>query len=188
MSFLSIEEAIKKYNRRLYNQKLRDDIAEGFSKNLNYYIKKTSDAINAGESEEHLKNITNAFLKSTFYNKEIYEINTTQRVDSSIKVNGSIRVLIENKNPKNTTEMVTTNNVNVKALHELIFYYLTVTRDTSGEKVKRIPDIEIRRVIITDTIHWVIIDANEMEKIYVIPRILYAPRARFSIGGRGCAG
>lgn len=188
MSALTIEEAIKRYNRRLYNQKLRDDIAARFSGNLNYYIKKTSDAINAGESEEYLKNITNAFLKSTFYNNEIYEINTIQRVDSSIKVNGSIRVLIENKNPKNITEMVTANNVNVKALHELIFYYLSVTRDTSGEKVKRISDIEIRRVMITDTIHWVIIDANEIEKIvdgylekhyykYINKQLIYSNKA-----------
>ena len=61
--------------------------------------------------------------------------------------------------------MVSSENVNVKALHEIIFYYLSVTRDVSGNAVKRLPDVEIRRVIITDTIKWAVIDANEIEKL-----------------------
>lgn len=129
------------------------------------YINMTSKAILNNETEEHLKNITNDFLKVTFYQSDIYEINTDKRIDSVIKANGEIRVLIENKNPKNKGEMVSIDNVNVKALHEIILYYMTETRDITGEKVKRIPDVEIRRLIITDAVRFIVIDTNEIEKL-----------------------
>ena len=165
MSAMTIEEALKRYDRRLFSYKLRDEKARAFFENVKLYVQKTSVAIGKGESEEHLKNITNDFFRSCFYNQAIYEINTDKRIDSTIKVNGSIRVLIESKNPKNQSEMVSGDNINVKALHEILYYYMTLTRDTKGEKVRRKPDVEIRRVIITDTIRWAIIDANELEKL-----------------------
>ena len=165
MSALTVEDTLKKYDRRLYNQKLRDESVKLFIDNVNKYISLTRKAIEDVESEEHLKNITNQFLRYSFYKDDMYDINTDKRIDSAIKVNGKIRVLIEHKNPKNKYEMVTDTQVNVKALHEIIFYYMTVTRDTGGEKVKRYPDVELRRIIITDTIKWAIIDANEIEKL-----------------------
>lgn len=151
MSAITIEEALKKYDRRLYSHKLRDETVTAFSNNLTMYITKVEQAVNEGQSEEHLKNITNDFLRGSFYHDDIYEINTEGRVDSSIKVNGEIRVLIEAKNPKNKTEMVSEEEVNVKAFHEIVFYYLKVTRDTSGEKIRRKPNVELRRCIIYDT-------------------------------------
>ncbi|MBP5093377.1 MAG: hypothetical protein J6332_04955, partial [Abditibacteriota bacterium] len=165
MSSISVENALKKYDRRLYGLKLEKETASEFLDNLNRYISKTSSAIAAGESEEHLKNITNDFIKRNFYHESIYEINTDKRIDGVIKVDSDIKVLIETKNPRNRFEMVSSENVNVKALHEIIFYYLSVTRDVSGNAVKRLPDVEIRRVIITDTIKWAVIDANEIEKL-----------------------
>lgn len=165
MSAITIEEALKRHDRRLYSQKLRDEIATAFSSNLDVYISRTKQAVEAGESEEHLKNITNDFLRGSFYHDAIYEINTDGRIDSSIKVNGEIRVLIEAKNPRNKSEMVSEAEINVKALHEIVFYYLRVTRDTSGEKVRRKPDVELRRCIINDNSKFAIIDANEIEKL-----------------------
>ena len=165
MSAITIEEALKKHDRRLYSQKLREDILSAFSSNLALYISKTETAVNNGETEEHLKNITNKFLETSFYHDEIYEINTEGSIDSSIKVNGEIRVLIEAKNPKNKSEMVSEDEINVKALHEIVFYYLKVTRDTSGEKVRRKPDVELRRCVINDNSKFAIIDANEIEKL-----------------------
>ncbi len=165
MSAITIEEALKKYDRRLYNLKLSEEKLNIFRNNVKMYINKTSKAIADGETEEHLKNITNDFMKESFYHSSTYEINTDKRIDSVIKANGEIRVLIENKNPKNVSEMVSSDNVNVKALHEIIFYYMTVTRDTTGAKVKRNSDVEVRRVVITDTVSFAVIDANEIEKI-----------------------
>lgn len=165
MSAITVKDALKKYDRRLYKQQLREETASEFLDYVKKYISQTSNAIQDGESEEHLKNITNSFLRNTFYGDSSYEINTDKRIDSAIKENGEIRVLIENKNPKNKSEMVSADHINVKALHEVIFYYLTVTRNTNEAKVKRKPDIEIRRIIITDTKTWAVIDANEIEKL-----------------------
>lgn len=133
--------------------------------NTRRYVEKVNNAIKQNEFEEHLKNITNQFLKSSLYYKDDYEINTEGRIDSVIKVNGKTQILIENKKPSNKNEMATDTDINVKALHELLFYYMKLTRDTNENKLKRITDVEIRRVIITDTIRWVIIDANNVEKL-----------------------
>lgn len=73
--------------------------------------------------------------------------------------------LLKLKNPTNKSEMVTENKINVKALHEILFYYMVETRDVTGSKVKRLLNTEIRRCIITNTQTWVIIDANEIEKV-----------------------
>lgn len=165
MSAITIEEALKKYDKRLYGLKYTQENIGKCTHNINYYINETSKAIAAGQSEEHLKNITNLFLREFIYTDDKYDINTDQRIDSCIKVNGEIRVLIEAKKPSNKAEMVSKDNINVKALHEIILYYLNVTRDVTGSKVKRVPNAEIRRCLITDTISWVIIDANEIEKL-----------------------
>ena len=60
---------------------------------------KKNNAIKQNEFEEHLKNITNQFLKSSLYYKDDYEINTEGRIDSVIKVNGKTQILIGNKKP-----------------------------------------------------------------------------------------
>ncbi len=100
--------------------------------NTRRYVEKVNNAIKQNEFEEHLKNITNQFLKSSLYYKDDYEINTEGRIDSVIKVNGKTQILIENKKPSNKNEMATDTDINVKALHELLFYYMKLTRDTNN--------------------------------------------------------
>ncbi len=100
--------------------------------NTRRYVEKVNNAIKQNEFEEHLKNITNQFLKSSLYYKDDYEINTEGRIDSVIKVNGKTQILIGNKKPSNKNEMATDTDINVKALHELLFYYMKLTRDTNN--------------------------------------------------------
>ncbi len=164
MAIETIEVALRKYDKRYFSYKINDEKLNVFLRNLAYYINMTHNAISNNESEEHIKNIINSFLK-TMYSAEKYEINTGKRIDSTIKVNGKIQVMIEAKNPGNKNEMVSSQKINVKALHELLFYYMCETRDVDGAKVKRKTDAEIRRGIITDSQIWMIIDANELEKV-----------------------
>lgn len=105
---------------------------ESFLVNTRRYVEKVNNAIKQNEFEEHLKNITNQFLKSSLYYKDDYEINTEGRIDSVIKVNGKTQILIGNKKPSNKNEMATDTDINVKALHELLFYYMKLTRDTNN--------------------------------------------------------
>lgn len=147
---ITIEDELKKFNKRYYQLKLENSNVENFQKNVKHYIKMIDTAISEGESEEHIKNITNSFLKTSFFSDEKYTINTNGKIDISIKVNGKIEAIIETKKPSNKSEMASKDNINVKALHESIFYYMVKTRDCNGKKVKRIPDVEIRRIVITD--------------------------------------
>lgn len=164
MAAITIEDALKRFDRRFYSYHVNQDKLSIFSENVKRYVDMTIKAIHENESEEHLKNITNSFLKA-IYPAERYEINTDKRIDSTIKADGKVQAIIETKKPTNKSEMVTENKINVKALHEILFYYMVETRDVTGSKVKRLPNTEIRRCIITNTQTWVIIDANEIEKV-----------------------
>ena len=164
MPAITIEKALRKYNSKYYKSSLDDNLLNDFWNVFTTYKRDIANAISNNESEEHLKNINNDFFKK-IYKDSKYSINTDKRIDSSIKVDNQVQVIIETKKPSNKAEMITDKKINVKALHEVINYYLTETRDVSGTKVKRFPDVEIRRCIITDTQSWAIFDANSIEKI-----------------------
>lgn len=48
---------------------------------------------------------------------------------------------------------------------EITYYYLCETRDISGSKVKIRYESEIRRLIITDSKSWFLINAQDLDKI-----------------------
>jgi adenine-specific DNA-methyltransferase len=105
------------------------------------------DQINEEEREEHHKNLVSDFLKDTWY-KENHAVNTKDWNDLVIH-NGkdsksSVGVIIEAKKPgkSNKAEMVKVDNLNTKAFHELVLYYL---RERITEK-----NIEIKYLIATN--------------------------------------
>ena len=127
-----------------------------FKSNLSNYFNQ----IKESESEEFHKNIIADFFKNTYYNQKHY-INTKGRTDLVIH-NGkdpktSVGVLIEAKKPSNKTEMPTVQNLNAKAFHELVLYYLR----------ERISDgnLEIKHLIATNNYEWFIFDAHVLLKI-----------------------
>ena len=119
------------------------------------------DGIDENESEEHNKNDLGDFLKATFYQPQFY-INTRGRYDLVIHNGQDSRstpgVIIEVKKPGNRTEMIQPDNLNVKAFHELILYYLR-ERITNN-------NLEIRHLIATDVYQWYIFDAAFFEKTF----------------------
>lgn len=130
---------------------------ELFKKNLIELI----DRIDEKETEEFHKNLVADFLKNTYYSP-YYFINTKGRSDLVIH-NGnssksSIGVIIETKKPTNTTEMLSKNNINVKAFQELILYYLR-------ERIT-LKNLEIKYLIATNIYEWYIFNANIFEKLF----------------------
>ena len=130
---------------------------EHFKKNLIVLL----DGLNKSESEEHNKNDLGNFLKNTFYQPRFY-INTKDRTDLVIH-NGSnsksfAGVLIEAKKPSNKTEMITQDNLNHKAFHELILYYLR-------ERITN-HNLEIKHLIVTNIYEWFVFDAGFFEKTF----------------------
>jgi len=116
------------------------------------------DRLRTDEGEEHLKNIVADFLKDVWY-RDVAEINTKGDVDLVVHKGKSSRepvaVIIETKRPGNVAEMVTPEHPNVKALHELILYYL---RERSGG------NIHLTRLIVSNIYTWYIFDAADLER------------------------
>jgi hypothetical protein len=111
---------------------------------------------NPTESEEFLKNLFSDFLKNTWYSPG-YFINTHQRVDLAIHTgpdtSSPVGVIIETKKPTNKNEMVNPKNLNVKAMQELLLYYLRETIDNNN--------LNLKYLIITNTIEWFIFDVRD---------------------------
>jgi len=135
---------------------VRSDI-ECFRKNLITLLEQ----INESESEEFHKNLLSNFLRETYYGST-YFINTKDRKDLVIHKGKSstspVSVIIEAKKPSNKTEMPTVENINVKAFHELILYYLR-------ERIVA-RNLEIKYLAITNIYEWFIFDAGVFEKIF----------------------
>ena len=117
------------------------------------------DRINDSESEEFHKNLISDFLKDTYY-KDQHFINTKERADLVIH-NGKNRastvgVIIETKRPSNKWEMITPEELNAKAFHELLLYYLR-ERITNG-------NLEIRNLIVTNIHEWYLFDSAVFER------------------------
>ena len=141
-----------------------DDIT-AFKNNLLSYINRVDNAVKNNENEEHIKNIINDFLRMTFYNKSRFSINTDKNIDSTIKENGKLLAIIETKHPGNKTEMITEDNLNKKALWEIVYYYLERTIDVTQSKAMVSTNAEVRRLIITDGYNWYLIDAASVYQI-----------------------
>jgi len=136
---------------------------ETFKKNITNLF----DQIKESESEEFHKNIISEFLKNTYYSPNNY-INTKGRSDLVIHngkdSNSTVGVLFEVKKPSNKSEMPTCKNINTKAFHELILYYL---RERITNK-----NIEIKYLVITNIFEWFIFNANDFEKLFSSDKIL----------------
>ena len=120
MNILTPRKAV---NKAYLKQKVSRQEMERFKANLQ---KMLSD-MNPDESEEYHKNLLSVFLNDTWYRGNHF-INTRERTDlvihSGNKSESQPAVLIETKNPGNRSEMPSKDNLNAKALQELIRYYL----------------------------------------------------------------
>lgn len=164
MSKQSINNVLKLYNANYYSEPVLDEKLLLFHDELESYIKKIKIANDNNENEEHIKNIVNKFLKDNFYQDNKYSINTDQNIDSTIKTNGVLNVIIETKKLKNKGEMLDEDSINKKALWELTYYFLESTRDTSDQKVKMLKKVELRRLVATDGLNWFIFNANDLQR------------------------
>ncbi len=118
------------------------------------------------DSEETLKDYINDFLKNTYYKNKYAIKENINNIDIAI-YNGKneedkIGIIIETKAIKNIAEMITETEINKKALHEIILYYLEERITNSN--------IEIKHLIITNSIDWFIFDATEFERLFVETR------------------
>ncbi|MCC5945637.1 MAG: class I SAM-dependent DNA methyltransferase [Bernardetiaceae bacterium] len=117
--------------------------------------------IDEQESEEHAKNLLADFLKNSFYHKRAL-INTKGRADlvihNDLMAEAPVAVLMELKKPTNKAEMPSPENINTKALHELLLYYLRQREEAKNDSIKHL--------IITNVYEWFVFDAQEFERVF----------------------
>ncbi|PDW16680.1 restriction endonuclease [Helicobacter pylori] len=106
---------------------------------------------NPQENENHHNDAFNDLLKGVFK----YKVKPTKRIDSAIlNDNDKVEVIIEFKALKNPNEFIKKGDLNVKAFHESLFYYL-IERKNGNNNLKHLILATIKELYI--------IDANEFE-------------------------
>ena len=129
---------------------------EAFKTNLIHLLDNCS-----AEGEEFHKNLVSDFLKNTYYSPNHF-INTKNRNDLVIHngkdAKSTVGVIIEAKSPTNRSEMITVNNLNGKALQELVLYFL---RERITSK-----NLEIKQLVVTNIYEWFVFDAQLFEKLF----------------------
>ncbi len=160
MAELTIAKSLKKAYRQVPVG--RSDF-DAFKTQLQNYFEQTS-AIN---TEEKLKGDLMDFLKYTFYGSN-YKVSPNGDIDCAIHLGNSIEspvgVIIEVKKPTNATEMITKEDLNRKALQELLLYYL---RERHSKK-----NIQLKHLIVTNTKEYFVFDAQEFERLFYSNRKL----------------
>lgn len=102
------------------------------------------------EEEEYNKNVVADMLRDSFYpTSEGYMINIRNKTDMAIYDHDKPVVLFEVKNP-GKQDMVTEGNLNTKAMHQMVYYYL---REAVGNS-----NTDIRFLIITDCYQWFVFE------------------------------
>ncbi len=106
---------------------------------------------NPQENENHHNDAFNDLLKGVFK----YKVKPTKRIDSAIlNDNDKVEVIIEFKALKNPNEFIKKGDLNVKAFHESLFYYL-IERKNGNNNLKHLILATIKELYI--------IDADEFE-------------------------
>ena len=116
-------------------------------KDINAFTEQLTTCLNAvklidekGESEEHIKQPIQEFLKNTFYSENY--INTKDRIDLAIysgkTIKSELAVIIEAKRPSNKAEFPSSESINKKALQELLLYYLRERIDEKNNNIKHL--------------------------------------------------
>lgn len=134
-------------------------------------LKRMFERVNEKESEENHKNLMSDFLKNVYYAHQ-YEINTKQRHDLVIHLGKShqdaVGVIIESKKYTNKSEMISPEKSNVKALHELIRYYLMERLQDENHQVKHLIITDLYKCYIFDEVwfHQNIYENAALKKAY----------------------
>ncbi|GAA8382950.1 class I SAM-dependent DNA methyltransferase [Helicobacter pylori] len=106
---------------------------------------------NQQENENHHNDAFNDLLKGVFK----YKVKPTKKIDSAIlNDKNKVEVIIEFKALKNPNEFIKKGDLNVKALHESLLYYLIERKEGNNN---------LKRLILGTIKELYIIDANEFE-------------------------
>ncbi len=170
MAELTIAKSLNKAYRQV---PIDRPVFEVFKTQLhNYY-----EQISFMNTEEKLKGDLMDFLKFTFY-RQSYKVSPHGDIDCAIHLEANaaapVGVIIEVKKPTNTGEMVTKEDLNKKALQELLLYYL---RERHTGK-----NIQLKQLVVTNLYEYFVFDAQEFERLFYSNKKLIRRFEEFSDG------
>jgi len=150
----------KVINKAYLRQKVARSDMETFKAALTTLLDKIEDS-SLERSAEH---VVIEFLRDAYYKEEGHELNAKQSIDVAIfhgnNTRSDVGVLLEFKKPSEKYDMpsLDRHKYNVKALHELLLYYL---RERIEEK-----NLNITHLIITNGYQYFIFDEKEFDKYF----------------------
>lgn len=154
MAELTIAKSLNKAYRQIPVDRR---VFDGFKTQLSNYYEQIS-VIN---TEEKLKGDLMDFLKFTFYSQN-YKVSPNGDIDCAIHLGVNttdpVGVIIEVKKPTNVGEMITREDLNRKALQELLLYYL---RERHTNK-----NIQLKQLIVTNIYEYFVFDGQEFERLF----------------------
>ena len=116
--------------------------------------------INEQETEEHVKIHLMDFLKAQYHPEHF--VATNGRTDFVIHTGANaqtpVAVMFEVKRPASKHEMISKTNLNAKAMHEIILYFLEERFDKKNNS--------LTNLVITNIYEWFVFDATIFERIF----------------------
>lgn len=133
--------------------------------------------ISSVNTEEKIKGDLMDFLKMSFYGNN-YKVSPNGDIDCAIHLGNSVDdpvgVIFEVKKPTNISEMVTRDDLNRKAIQELLLYYL---RERHTRK-----NFQLKQLVITNIHEFFVFDAQEFERLFYSNKKLIKQFEDFSAG------
>ena len=169
-----LELTIAKSLNKAYRQIPVDrTVFDTFKKQLNILYEQIS-TIN---TEEKLKGDLMDFLKLSFYGQD-FKVSPNGDIDCAIHLGNSIDnpvgVIFEVKKPTNVSEMITREDLNRKALQELLLYYL---RERHTKK-----NFQLKQLVVTNVYEFFVFDAQEFERLFYSNKRLIKRFEEFNAG------
>jgi len=127
------------------------------------HLARLLDLCDSQKDEEFNKNLLSDFLKKSFYGDR-YFINTKENSDLVIHndkgVESTAGVIFETKKPTktNNAEMPKVDNLNTKAVQQLVLYFLR-ERVTHG-------NLQVKHLVVTNIYEWFIFDAELFDRLF----------------------
>lgn len=169
-----LELTIAKSLNKAYRQIPVDRATFDVFKNQLHILYEQISCIN---TEEKLKGDLMDFLKLSFYGQN-YKVSPNGDIDCAIhlgnSIDDSVGVIIEVKKPTNVSEMITREDLNRKALQELLLYYL---RERHTKK-----NFQLKQLVVTNVYDFFVFDAQEFERLFYSNKKLVKQFEEFSAG------
>jgi adenine-specific DNA-methyltransferase len=150
----------KSLNPQFRKHKPKRNEVNDFRNELKSCLVSVKEADKVHEEEGFMKTPITTFLKNTFYQDNL--VNSKGKIDLAIyrgkDFDSNVAVIIETKRPSNTSEFLTNEDINRKALHELLLYYLRERIDNENNNIKTL--------IATNGYEWYLFKGEDFYKYF----------------------